>query len=52
MGAKISKRYSSYSYGSFSVKLFLKVRLTILTKLAYWRFKISNVKLKTKQIEL
>ena len=43
---KNSKRYSSYSYGSFSAKLFRRFPVTILTKVAYWRFEIANVKFK------
>ncbi len=35
MGVKISKRNSSYSYGSFLTNLFLKFPVTALTKVAY-----------------
>ncbi len=43
MGVKISKRYSSYSYNSFSTKLLYVFPVTVLTKLADRNFEISNL---------
>ncbi len=52
MGVKISKRYSSHSYGTFSTKHFLKTSLkTVLTKFTSWQFEILNLKLKKKRLK-
>ncbi len=47
MGVKISKRYSSHNYNSFSTKLFLHIPCDI----AYRNFEISNLKF-LKKIEI
>ncbi len=45
MGVTISKRYSSHSYGSFSITLLLNIfPVTLLTKVTYWHFGISIFK--------
>ena len=48
MGVKISKLYSSQSPNSFSPTLFYMFSVTVITKLAYRNFEISNLKLKEK----
>ena len=43
MAVKISKRYASHSYNSFSAKLFLKIPCDSPYKLTSWHFAISNL---------
>ncbi len=48
MGVKISKGYSSYSYDSFSTKLFLNIPCNSPHKICVLEFEISNIILKKK----
>ncbi len=43
MGVEISKRYSYYGYCSFWITLFQMFPVTVLTKVTYRNFEISNL---------